>query len=248
MTVWSVLGILVDMPETTFEYEERYKETDPIGTRRKLELAKFVLSYVQTQIDHWFIPGNIMSPDEQAQWFDYERGYALRIREETNDENQKAIITSKQLLNPADHSAMTNNEASLTVAGMARVLSVIGDEFTPVIHVLDEMEGEKELTFGEAKQLIESVGRKEYITLEKTRSVYRSDEVADIEVDMDIIPALQSTALGFWASVEIEYTGQEPLEEARVKVRKISHELGYNERDILKKALPGLAIPYLAKF
>jgi hypothetical protein len=236
------------MSETKFEYEERYKETNPLKTQRKLAVAKFALSHIETQIDHWFIPKDIMSPNEQGQWFDYDQGYALRIREETSGAKPRVIITSKRLLRPADHSAMTNNEEVLTAGGMLRILTPMESEFISAIATLRRMGDEAEMSYGEAKRLIEDSGRKEYITLEKTRSVYRSDAITDIEVDMDTIPALQATALGFWASVEIEYTGAGTLDEAREKVRALSHELGYRQEDILKKALPGLAIPYLATF
>lgn len=42
--------------------------------------------------------------------------------------------------------------------------------------------------------------------------------------------------------------GEGTLEEAQQRVRTIGGELGYETADILKKALPGLAIPYLARF
>lgn len=218
------------MPESRFEYEERYKEVDPLETQRKLKVATFMLRHVETQIDHWFIPNHIMSPDEQGHWFDYERGYALRIREETGGAAPRAIITSKQLLQPADHSAMTNNEEALTAGGMLQVLLPMEDEFAHAISALKRKEDRQVLSFVEAKQLIESSGRKEYIVLEKTRSAYQSEMIPDIEVDMDTIPALQQTTLGFWASVEIEYTGTGSLEEARTKVRDFSSELGYDKK------------------
>lgn len=237
------------MVENRFEYEERYKEADSRAIQNRLGLAKFALGETLTQTDHWFIPNSIKSPYEQGLWFDYELGYALRIREETGDKQKSTlIITSKRLLREADHGAMTNNEAALTARGMAEVLRPIGAEFTPIVERLIVENSDKKLTFIEAKKLIESVGRKEYITIRKIRQVYRNDEIKNIEIDVDEIPALKSTDLGFSASVEIEYIGGGSLDEARAAVEVISRELGYDKKDILKKALPGLAIPYLAKF
>lgn len=244
----SIRCILTYMSESLFEYEERYKDINPLETQRKLTAAAFALSHMETLVDHWFIPKGIMTPEEQGLWFDYELGCALRIREETSGAAPRTIITSKQLLKVADHSAMTNNERILTVGGMLQVLSSMKDEFAVAIDLLSRKDSEQEVSYTEAKHLIENADRKEYITLEKTRGVYRSDSLTDIEVDIDTISALRSTKLGFWASVEIEYIGDGSLEEARERVRSVSRELGYDEKDILKKALPGLAIPYLARF
>lgn len=235
------------MTNDAFEYEERYKVTDPAATLQALGSAGFVLSGTKTQTDHWFIPNRIMTPDQQSHWFDYEAGYALRIREEVTDIGQVAVITAKQLLKPGDHNAMTNNELGLSTAGAITVLQAIGDEFASVVEQLNKRSGDS-LSFAEIKQLIESAGRKEYITLAKERSTFRNPTIADVVIDLDTIPALQGTPLGFWASIEIEYEGAESVDQAKQVIRAVSSQLGYNQNDILAKALPGLAIPYLAKF
>lgn len=188
-----------------------------------------------------------MTPDDQAHWFDYEAGYALRIRETETPQGRSTLITAKQLLRPADHSAMTNLEKPLTAAGAALVLSAIGDEFADVVAQL-QSRAEQKLSFAEAKKLIESAGRKEYITLEKQRSSFQNPGVANIVIDLDVVPALQHTSLGFYASIEIEHKGSAPLDEARAIVRSVSAGLGYDHKDILDKALPGLAIPHVAQF
>lgn len=213
-----------------------------------LAAAGFRLIGTESQIDHWFIPNDIMSPDEQSQWFDHEAGYALRIRQEITQQGSRDIITAKQLLIPGDHSSMTNHESTLTVAGARTVLGAIGGEFNSVIDTLRDRRNDEVLSFGEIKNLIEGVGRKEYITLDKERATFRNPSVDEITVDLDAIPALKETDLGYYAALEIEYTGDQALDEARRVVRSVSKSLGYGVKDILAKALPGQAIPYLAKF
>ena len=193
------------MSDEQFEYDE---------TQRVLEASGFALVGSERQIDHWYIPKAIMSPEEQGDWFDNQHGYALRIREETTPERQQTFITSKQLLKQGDHSAMTNNEALLTADGMTKVLQAIGGEFTEVVAKLKQR-NDQTITFDEAKQLIEGAGRKEYITLDKQRKTFRNPKLADVVIDLDVIPDLEQTTLGFWASIEIEYTGSENLDDAQ---------------------------------
>ncbi len=236
------------MSATPFEYEERYKVINPEATTQTLIAGGFVCTGKETQIDHWFIPFSVTSSEGQSQWFDFDKGYALRIREQTTTQGVKNIITAKQLINPGDHSSMTNHESILTVAGAREVLSFIGEEFSRVLDVLRDRQDDEALSYLEAKNLIELSGRREYITLDKERSTFQNPSVQDVVIDLDVIPALSETALGHQAALEIEYTGDAPLEGAREVVRSVSRELGYDNEDILKKALPGQAIEYLAIF
>ncbi len=236
------------MSTTPFEYEERYKVTDLEKTWGLLLAARFVLTSASSQTDHWFIPNNIMSPDEQSHWFDYEKGYAVRIREQVTAHGEQAIITAKQLIHAGDHSTMTNHENRLSVAGVRQVLSSIGSEFTELVNNLRQRKDEDILTFLEVKNFLEQAGRKEYITLNKKRTTFRNRDMQDIFIDLDVIPALQETTLGYSAAIEIEYVGNASPEEARKIVRTASQKLGYNARDVLAVALPGQAIPYLATF
>jgi len=236
------------MPTTPFEYEERYKIIDIAATHHLLSMAGFVLSSTESQVDHWFIPNNIMSPDEQFHWFDYERGYAVRIREETTDQGTRDIITAKQLHVPGDHSTMTNHESIVTVDGVRQVLAPVGDEFAVLLESLSLRDGDELLSFSEMKLLFEKSGRKEYITLDKERATFRSPSLKQVVVDLDSIPALKETTLGYHAAIEVEYTGDGSPEDARKMVRDVSQALGYDEKDILAKALPGQAIAFLAKF
>jgi adenylate cyclase class IV len=231
-----------------FEYEERYKVVDPKATRQLLTAAGFALMGTESQVDHWFIPKDIMSPDEQYNWFDYKKGSAVRIREQTTQDGTRDIITVKQLVTPGDHSTMTNHEEILTVAGVRKVLSLVGEEFNSLLSDLHQRDGDEVLAFLEVKRLIEQSGRKEYITLNKERATFRNPSVQDVVIDLDVIPALKETALGFSAAIEIEYTGDASTEEARKTVRNVGRDLDYDQKDILTKALPGQAIAYLAKF
>lgn len=231
-----------------FEYEERYKVTNPEETHQLLLSHGYELKGTESQIDHWFIPRHIMSPEEQFQWFDYENGRALRIREQLEQEGAKNTITAKQLIAPADHSSMTNHEAGLTVAGIHSVLTSFAEEFRRGIDSLQGRDDNEVVSYADAKRLIEQHDRKEYITLHKERSTYRHPSIRDVVIDVDVIPALDDTALGHYAAIEIEYTGDESLESAREVIRNVSRDLGYDANDILTKALPGQAIEYLAKF
>jgi len=231
-----------------FEYEERYAVSDPASTRLALEDFGFTLKGNETQTDHWFIPNYIMSPTEQAQWFDYDKGYALRLREQSSGDHLRVFITSKQLLRPADHSVMINNEADLTAEGMRRTLVPIGSEFDEVIQKLTAYSNEYPLSLDEAKNLIENAGRKDYIVIHKQRSTFLHAELPEIVADLDNIPALEDTDLGFSACIELEYKGPGSPDEAKKAVRGISSQLGYKQEKILAMALPGLAIKYLAVF
>lgn len=236
------------MSAVPFEYEERYRVIDPEATRRLLAAAGFTLISTESQIDHWFIPKDIMSPDEQYRWFDYGKGSALRIREQTTQHSKRDIITVKQLITPGDHSMMTNHEDMLTVAGVRKALSFVGEFSNLLDNHLSQRNDDEVLTYLEVKRFIEQSGRKEYITLDKERETFRSPAVQDVVIDIDVIPALEKTALGFSAAIEIEYIGDASAEEARKIVRDVGRDLGYDEKDILTKALPGQAIAYLAKF
>ena len=231
-----------------FEYEERYKVSDLISTQLNLEVNGFELSGHKVQTDHWFIPKYIMSAAEQAQWFDYDRGYALRLREETVGDLRKVIITSKQILYSADHSAMTNNEAELSTQGLQRVLAPLGSEFDELIQTVAANSSGHSLTLAEAKHLIENAGRKDYIVINKLRATYHNTGLPDITADIDSVPDLANTSLGFSAAIELEYNGSGSLDEAKAAVRSLSTRLGYKQADILAMALPGLAIKYLAVF
>lgn len=231
-----------------FEYEERYAVSDPASTRRALEDFGFTLQGSETQTDHWFIPNYIMSPKEQAQWFDYDNGYALRLREQTSGYHPQVFITSKQLLRPADHSGMINNEVELTAEGMRRALLPIGSEFDEVIQKLTAYGKEYPLSLDEAKNLIENAGRKDYLVIHKQRMTFHHIKLPEIIADLDNIPALEDTDLGFSACIELEYKGSGSPEEAKTAVRGVSSQLGYKQKSILAMALPGLAIKYLAVF
>ena len=234
------------MPEA-FEYEERYRVDDPKAAVKAVEAAGFAQTGDETQIDHWFIPKRIMSPQEQAQWFDFESGYALRIREETTLSGTRTLITAKQLLVPGDHSAMTNNEDLLNTENAHRILQLMGEEFADAVQAL-EAHTVPELTYDEAKQLIESAGRKEYITIDKERRTFANADAPEVVIDIDVIPDLRGKKLGFYAAIEFEYKGTGTVKKAEQAVQKIAKKLGHDPDEKLAKALPGLAIPYLAKF
>jgi len=231
-----------------FEYEERYKVSDPATVQRVLEADGFRPNGGEMQTDHWFIPKYIMSPAEQTQWFDHDMGYAVRLREQIIGDRRKLLITSKQLLRPADHSAMTNNEADLNIEGMWRTLTPVGSEFHELLAELATYDGNHSLSLEEAKRLIESAGRKDYLIINKQRTTYRNAQLPDVVADLDCVPALANTDLGFSAAIELEYCGSGSLEEAKATVRTLSARLGYKQEDILTMALPGLAIKYLAVF
>lgn len=231
-----------------FEYEERYKVIDVASIQKLLEVNGFRMTSEEIQSDHWFIPKEIMTPDEQAQWFDFDRGFALRIREQVKDNKRRTIITSKQLLHPADHSAMANYEAELTPRGMQEVLAPMGQEFNRIIQEVATYRNDEYLSLHEAKILIEKAGRKDYIVIDKQRSTYLNAAQPEVIADLDYVPALNGTDLGFAAAIELEYVGPGTIEEAKSAVRAVSSRLGFEPDGILAMALPGLAIKYLAVF
>ncbi len=231
-----------------FEYEERYRADDPAATQQQLEDAGFILTSTQEQIDHWFIPTRISSPDEQAHWFDHEGGYALRIREESMGDMNRTLITVKQALRGADHSALSNLETELTTEGLLQAFERIGTEFGDAAAQLRTHAGNSGMTVQRATQLIVSAGRKEYLTIHKQRSTFSCSQQPDVVADIDTIPALRDTTLGFSAQIEFEYKGAGSLEDAERAISAVTRLLGYGGYDQLAKALPGLAIPYLAKF
>ena len=231
-----------------FEYEERYKVSDVSSIQTILEANGFAKTSEETQSDHWFIPKEIMSPAEQAQWFDYDGGFALRIREQVKDNRRRTIITSKRLLQAADHSAMANYEAELTFQGMQEVLAPMGQEFDQIVNELATYQNDGRLSLDEGKSLIEKAGRKDYIVIDKQRSTYSNAAQPEVTADLDYVPALVDTDIGFAAAIELEYIGTGTIEEAKTAVRAISSKLGFEPDEILAMALPGLAIKYLAVF
>lgn len=231
-----------------FEFEERYKVTDTGEICGRLERVGFTLVGTDSQVDHWFIPSTIMSPEAQGNWFDNEWGIALRIREESGVSGTKILATAKQVVEPGNHNNMTTLEELLTVAGLRRVFAFMGSEFTPAMQLMNDRKPEDPLSYADAKTMIESAGRKEYITLEKDRKIFRNPIMPDVVADLDSIPALAGTRLGFSASLELEYVGAGTEVQAAEVIRTLGARLGYERADILEKALPGMAIPYLARF
>jgi adenylate cyclase class IV len=238
----ALTGIIALM--SSIEDEARYKVANTSDVIEILKRVGFSLRQQVDQIDHWFIPNEIMSVEEQAHWFDLEGGVAIRIREESEKVDEvKLELTAKSLAIPGDHASLRNVEGPLSFVTMNEVLKEIQKDGEIGVVGTDK---EDTLTVAAAKLVLESAGRKEYLTIRKQRQNFGSESHPDVVVSVDIIPDLMPK-LGFSSAIEIEYVGSSSNASSATIVR-VCEEIGLSDSDTLEVGLPRLAVEYLAKF
>lgn len=195
--------------EEKLEIELRYKLKD----RQKLEkrLAEFgaKVVYQAHVIDHWFIPINIRNNEQQIEWFDKKRGCAVRVREQDNGYTGKITVSMET---KRMNAAMNHNsllEAEVTID-----------------------------SFENGRKLLEMMDRKEFITINKNRVVYKYQ---NFKICIDDIK-------GYGVGAELEIGEVKNREKALVEIKHLASKLGLHERDRLEKSMTTEAMLTMAKF
>lgn len=191
------------------EIEQRYQLTSPQKIHKLLTDKNAPVMYQAHIIDHWFIPVSIKSRAQHDNWFDKQRGCGVRIREQINDYTGK-ITTSLETKRLTQ--AMNHNtflESSVEVEN-----------------------------YQNAKQVVEMMDLKEFLTIDKTRIMY---DYQQCKIAIDEIK-------NFAACVEVETRTTTDRDQALQHIIQVAAELGFTEQDKLEKSLTVLAMNTLAKF
>jgi len=191
------------------EIELRYLLKDrKVLETRLLNLGAKIV-YHGHVIDHWFIPKYIKSREQEEEWFDKNRGCGLRIREQDNGYTGKITTSIEAKRLTKEMNHNTFLEAEVTVD-----------------------------SYEDANSLMELMGRKEFLTIDKDRVVYK---YKDFKICIDDIK-------DFKVGVEIEINTFKDRETALKKISRISKRLGLSEKDRAEKSITVLAFDKLAKY
>ncbi len=160
-------------------------------------------------IDHWFIPINIKNMAEEIEWFDKKRNTGIRIREYINE---------------------YGNRISASLETKRMTLAMNHNTFLETSMPVE--------TYEKAKEFLEMIDRKEYLTIDKNRLVYKKDV---FEISIDEIK-------GYGSGIEIEYKGEGDRETVLKEITQFARELNLTEKDRFEKSITVDAMDTLAKF
>lgn len=190
------------------EIEIRYKVQDRSQLEAVLMEVGALLEGTSRLVDHWFIPVEVTSAQAQAEWFDSGRGCSIRVREKY--EGESVVETS---------------------LGTKRVTDPLGHK------ALSEAEVQVE-SYAIARPLLAMMDRKEFLTIDKTRTTYRKDQ---FEITIDDIQ-------GYGTGAEIELKEKATAEEGVEAIRTFAKTLGLTEADEHEKSITVSAMKALAHY
>ncbi|MBU0975436.1 MAG: excisionase family DNA-binding protein [Patescibacteria group bacterium] len=192
------------------EIELRYLLKNRTLLEKKLINLGSKVVYHGHIIDHWYIPNRIKSAEQQEEWFDKNRGCGIRIREQDNGYTGKITVSLEaKRLTKEDMNHNTFLEAEIYV---------------------DSAES--------TERLLELLDRKEFLTIDKDRIVYK---LGNFKVCIDDIK-------GFGAGVEIEITTFKDRDKALREIFGAAKKLGLTEKDRAEKSITVQAFDKLAKY
>lgn len=192
------------------EIELRYKIKNLTEIKAKLKSLGAKLTKESHIIDHWFIPNHLRNMKEEIEWFDVKRNTAIRIRENI-DKKGKCFETK------IDTKRMTLDMNHNTFL-----------ETSMNVESLDK-----------AKEFIQTLDRKEYLTIDKQRLVYI---YKDFNISIDDIK-------DFASGIEIEYIGPNSTREKVLKeIKEFALKLGLKDKMQFEKSLTVDAMDTLSKF
>lgn len=191
------------------EVELRYKVESVREIQKKL-LDINARQVEQTHIiDHWFVPVNIKSLEEEIDWFDIKRNTGVRIREYINEYGNQisASLETKRLTLAMNHDTFLETEMKVE-------------------------------SYHKAKEFMEMLDRKEYLTIDKSRILFKHE---DFTISIDSIK-------DFITGVEIEYIGLGNREEIIKIIENFASKLGLSKKDRFEKSMTTEAMKVLARF
>ena len=195
--------------ENNIEYEIRYKLRDLFKIESKLLQIGAKVSSHNHIIDHWFIPSNIKSRDQHDIWFDVKAGTTIRIREQHDSYSKKVITTLDTKKLTKERNHNSMIETSINVEN-----------------------------YQDVKKFLEMIDRKEFLTIDKTRLLYR---YKDFQIEIDDIK-------GYGAGISIEIKNQIDRKIALGKLKRFAKKIELQDSDLLEKSVTVLAMDKLARF
>jgi adenylate cyclase class IV len=190
------------------EVELRYKVQSRESVLQKLTAIGAEKRGEKRVVDHWFLPPEVTNQTEQDEWFDSGRGCGIRIREVYKPDGSVEISLGAKRVSN-EHGHKALAEAEVVVSG-----------------------------YQESLNLLNMMGRREFLTIDKTRMTFTLD---DCEVVLDDIAE-------YGIGVEIEYKGDLPLEQAMERARACAERLGLTDADAFEKSLTVDAMHALARY
>lgn len=191
------------------EVELRYLVTDVFALEHKLASIKAEISYHAHIVDHWFIPNYIKDRAGHDKWFDVERGCGIRIREQDNGYTGKMVT-------------------SLEVKRLTKIM-----DHSSFLEAETSVEN-----YEKAKTLLDLMDRKEFLTIDKNRVVYK---YKNFKIGVDTIK-------NFGTSVEIEIVGNYTHQDAILEIKKVAKKLGLTSKQLFDKSPTVSAMEKLADF
>jgi len=192
------------------EIELRYKIRNLKEIQIKLKALGAKLTKESHIVDHWFIPNYIKNMREEKGWFDVKRNTGIRIRENL-DKKGKCIETK------IDTKRMT--------------LDMNHNTFLETSMIVESL--------NKAKEFIQTLDRKEYLTIDKERLVYI---YKDFNISIDAIK-------DFASGIEIEYIGPNSTRDKVLKeIKEFALKLGLKDSMQFEKSLTVDAMDTLSKF
>jgi predicted adenylyl cyclase CyaB len=192
------------------EIELRYRIDNVGDIQKRLIDQKAVLIQQAHLIDHWFVTIGVKNIAEEIVWFDVKRNTAIRIRESIDDYGK--------------HTQTTLETKRMTSA-------MNHDTFLETAMLIENYE--------KAKEFLEMIDRKEYLTIDKNRLIYK---IFDFKVCIDVIK-------DYGVGLEIEYSGTENNREKIIsEIQKIAQLIGLDETMRFEKSITADAMITLARF
>lgn len=195
--------------DETIEVELRYKVENANKIQQNLLILGAELVQQSHIIDHWFIPIGIKNMDEEIIWFDKKRNTGIRIREYINE---------------------YGNQVDTTLETKRLTLSLNHDTFLETSVKVE--------SYIKAKDFLEMLDRKEYLTIDKNRLLYKTEQLA---ICIDSIK-------DYGSGIEIEFTGGGNREEIIKKIQVFAKKIGLDESKRFEKSLTVDAMSVLARF
>ncbi|MBU0569516.1 helix-turn-helix domain-containing protein [Patescibacteria group bacterium] len=199
----------LEIIDQTIEVELRYKVSDTNLIQQNMLKLGGKLVQQSHIIDHWFIPIGIKNMSEEIIWFDKKRNTGIRVREYINE-------YGKQTNSMLETKRLT--------------LSMNHDTFIETSLKVE--------SYSKAKDFLEMLDRKEYLTIDKSRILYK---LGSFSVCIDTIK-------DYGSGVEIEYIGNGKRTEILRKIQEFARSIGLHDKQRFEKSLTVDAMSVLAKF
>lgn len=191
------------------EIELRYLLKDKLKTENRLRKIGAKLTNHSHIVDHYYCDQNINSIEENDLFYESSLGFFLRIREMDNDYSGR-VTTTMDVKKLAD----TKNHGNMI-------------ETEIVVPNFQDM-----------KNILELMNKKEYLTIDKERFVYRYEDFA----------CCFDNIVGWGEGLEIELITDLSYEDATTQIHNFAKQIGLSDDDRIEKSLTYLALKKLAKF